>query len=148
MSKMTLGMIKPDATGEGKAGAIIAHIESRGFRVVAMKMLRIEKAGAREFYAEHDGKPFYDPLVEFITSGPVVALALEHPDAVKKFREVIGATDPSEAEEGTVRKLFARSKSRNAVHGSDSAASADRELKFFFSRTELLHGRISENKPE
>ncbi len=140
MSEMTLGMIKPDAVGAGKAGAIIAHIESKGFRVAALRMLRLGRAAAREFYAEHEGKPFYEPLVDFITSGPVVAMALEHPDAVKKFRQVIGATDPAEAEEGTVRKLFAESKSRNAVHGSDSAASAGRELKFFFSRTEILAG--------
>jgi nucleoside-diphosphate kinase len=131
-------MIKPDATGAGKAGKIIAHIEQAGFRIVAMKMLRITGAMAREFYAEHEGKPFFDPLVYFITSGPVVAMALESEDAVEKFRETIGATDPAEADEGTVRKLFAESKSRNAVHGSDSPSSAERELKFFFSRSEIL----------
>jgi nucleoside-diphosphate kinase len=148
LSTMTLGMIKPDATGAGKAGAIIAHIESKGFRVVAMKMLRLDKAMAREFYAEHDGKPFFGPLVDFITSGPVVAMALQQPDAVKLFREVIGATDPAAADEGTVRKLFAQSKSRNAVHGSDSPASAERELKFFFSRTEMLSGENCKNESE
>ncbi len=148
MSKTTLAMVKPDATGAGKAGAIIAHIESKGFRVVAMKMLQLDKTMAREFYAEHDGKPFFEPLVEFITSGPVVALALQHPEAVKYFREVIGATDPADADEGTVRKLFAESKSRNAVHGSDSDASAQRELKFFFSRTEMLPGENHKNEAE
>lgn len=138
LSEMTLGMIKPDATGAGKSGKIIAHIEGAGFRIAALKMVRLTKAAAQEFYAEHEGKPFYDPLVEFITSGPVVAMALEADNAVKKFREVIGATDPAEAAGGTVRKLFAESKSRNAVHGSDSPRSAERELKFFFSRMEIL----------
>ena len=137
---MTLGMIKPDATGAGKTGKIIAHIEQAGFTIAAMKMVRLTAPRAREFYAEHEGKPFYEPLVEFITSGPVVAMALKSPDAVKKFREVIGATDPAEAAGGTVRKLFAESKSRNAVHGSDSPASAERELNFFFSPDELLPG--------
>ena len=139
---MTLGMIKPDATGAGKAGKIIAHIEEAGFRVAAMKMTRLNLAQAGEFYAEHKGKPFYDDLVAFITSGPVVVLALERTDAVKKFRETIGATDPAQADAGTVRKLFAESKSRNAVHGSDSPASAERELKFFFSTAEILQSRL------
>ena len=148
MSEMTLGLIKPDATGAGKTGAIIAHIESRGFRIAAMKTMRIDKVTAREFYAEHDGKLFFDGLVEFITSGPVVALALESDNAVTKFREVIGATDPAAADEGTVRRLFAESLRRNAVHGSDSAASAERELKLFFSQTELLLSPDGQDKPE
>jgi nucleoside-diphosphate kinase len=137
LTEMTLGMIKPDATGAGKAGKIIAHIEGAGFRLAGMKLVRLSTAQAGEFYAEHKGKPFYDDLVAFITSGPVVAMALERDNAVKIFRETIGATDPAQADEGTVRKLFAESKSRNAVHGSDSPASAERELKFFFSRLEM-----------
>lgn len=134
----TLAIIKPDATGAGNAGNILALLESRGFRLLAARMTRLSRAQAVEFYAVHRERPFYPELVEFMTSGPVVALALEAPDAVGKLREVIGATDPAEAGEGTVRKLYAESKGRNAIHASDSDENAANELRFFFPDAELV----------
>lgn len=138
MKELTLAMVKPDSLAAGKAGRIIAHLEERGFRILCLKMLRLSREKAGEFYGEHLGKPFYDDLVGFITSGPVIALAVEREDAVAYLREVIGATDPAQAEAGTVRALYAESKQRNAIHASDSPASAERELRFFFSRSDLI----------
>ena len=134
----TLAIIKPDAVGSGKAGKILAHVEAAGFTVKAVKMTRLTTAQAGAFYAVHEGRPFYDELVEFMTSGPVMPMVLEADNAVLAFREVIGATDPAEAAEGTVRKLFAESKGRNAIHASDSDENAAIESGFFFSGAERI----------
>ncbi len=134
----TLAIIKPDAVGSGKAGKILAHVEAAGFTVKAVKMTRLTAAQAGAFYAVHEGRPFYDELVEFMTSGPVMPMVLEADDAVLAFRETIGATDPAEAAEGTVRKLFAESKGRNAIHASDSDENAAIESGFFFSAAERI----------
>src|SRR5881394_2253433 len=137
----TLTIIKPDAFGSGKAGKIIAHLEAQGFKVLAARVLHMSQAQAGEFYAVHKGRPFYDELVEFMTSGPCMPIVLEKGDAVGALRTAIGATDPAQAEAGTVRKLFAESKGRNAIHASDSDENAAREARFFFSETELLAAR-------
>lgn len=134
----TLAIIKPDAVGSGKAGKILAHVEAAGFTVKAVKMTRLTAAQAGAFYAVHEGRPFYDELVEFMTSGPVMPMVLEADNAVLAFRGVIGATDPAEAAEGTVRKLFAESKGRNAIHASDSDENAAIESGFFFSGAERI----------
>jgi nucleoside-diphosphate kinase len=133
----TLTIIKPDAFGAGKAGKIMAHLEGAGFRVVAARVMQLSGAQAREFYAVHRERPFYGSLVQFMTSGPCMPLVLERADAVAELRRVIGATDPAEAAEGTVRRLFAESKERNAIHASDSDENADREALFFFAGTDL-----------
>ena len=137
----TLTIIKPDAFGSGKAGKIIAHLEQQGFRVLAARVLHMSQAEAGEFYAVHKGRPFYGELVEFMTSGACMPMVLEKADAVAALRTAIGATDPAEAAEGTVRKLFAESKGRNAIHASDSDENAAREARFFFAETELLGAR-------
>jgi nucleoside-diphosphate kinase len=137
MSK-TLAIIKPDAVGAGKAGKILAHLENAGFSVTSLKLTVLAQAQAGAFYAVHEGRPFYDELVEFMTSGPVIPIVLEADDAVAKLREAIGATDPAEAAEGTVRKLYAESKGRNAIHASDSDENAANEIAFFFSAHERL----------
>jgi len=134
----TLAIIKPDAVGAGKAGKIIAHLEAAGFIVKAMKLTRLSEAQAGEFYAVHKERPFYGELVEFMTSGPVIPMILERDDAVAAYRETIGATDPAEAAEGTVRRLYAENKGRNAVHGSDSDENAAIESAFFFSASERI----------
>ena len=134
----TLAIIKPDAVGSGNAGNIIAHLEGAGFTVRAVRMTALNAAQAGAFYAVHEGRPFYDELVEFMTSGPVIPMVLEADDAVAKLRKAIGATDPAEADEGTVRKLYAESKGRNAIHASDSDENATIEAGFFFSSHERL----------
>lgn len=134
----TLAIIKPDAFGAGLAGRILAQLESEGFSVLAARVLTLSRSQAEAFYAVHREKPFYGSLVEFMTSGPCLALALRAPDAVPLLRDVIGATDPAEADEGTVRARFAESVERNAIHGSDSPANARKELQFFFPRADLL----------
>lgn len=136
MSNRTLTMIKPDAMNRGYAGAILDMISKAGFRIVAMKQtkLSIEKAG--EFYAIHKERPFYNDLVTFMSSGPIIAAILEKENAVADFRKLIGATDPSKADEGTIRKLYATSIGENAVHGSDSDENAKIEGDFFFSALE------------
>ena len=134
----TLAIIKPDAVGSGKAGKILAHLEEAGFRIRALRMVRLGSAEAREFYAVHRERPFYDSLVEFMTSGVVIPMVLEAEDAVPRLRETIGATDPAEADEGTVRRLYAESKERNAIHASDSPENARKEIGFFFAEHELL----------
>jgi nucleoside-diphosphate kinase len=139
--KRTLAIIKPDAFGAGKAGKIIAHLESQGFSVLAARVMRLTQAQAEEFYAVHRRRPFYRSLVSFMTSGPCMPLVLEKTNAVAAYRDAIGATDPAEAKAGTVRKLFAESKERNAVHGSDSDENAEREARFFFSDVDLLVAR-------
>lgn len=133
----TLAIIKPDAVASGKSGAILAHLEREGFVVRAARLTRLSRAQAGAFYEVHRGRPFYDELVSFMTSGPCLPMALERADAVARYREVIGATDPKEAAEGTIRKLYAESKGRNAVHGSDSDENAAREIAFFFTESEL-----------
>jgi nucleoside-diphosphate kinase len=134
----TLAIIKPDAVGASKAGKILAHLEGAGFTVKALRLTTLDAAQAGAFYAVHEGRPFYDELVEFMMSGPVIPMVLEADDAVAKLREAIGATDPAEAAEGTVRKLFAESKGRNAIHASDSDENAALEIGFFFSTHERL----------
>jgi nucleoside-diphosphate kinase len=133
----TLAIIKPDAVASGKSGAILAHLERDGFIVRAARLVRLSRAQAGAFYEVHRGRPFYDELVSFMTSGPCLPLALERDDAVTRYRAVIGATDPREAAEGTIRRLYAESKGRNAVHGSDSDENAAREIAFFFPESEL-----------
>lgn len=134
----TLAIVKPDAVASGKAGKIVAHLEDKGFRVLGMRMTRLTREQAGEFYAVHRERPFYGELVEFMTSGACVPIALEREDAVSQLREVIGATDPAEAAEGTVRKLYAESKGRNAIHASDSDENAVREIAFFFAESDLV----------
>lgn len=135
--QQTLAIIKPDAVAAGRAGKVLAHLEADGFRVRALRMIRLTEGRAREFYAVHSERPFYDSLVRFMTSGPVVPMVLERADAVTRLRETIGATDPAEAAPGTVRALYAESKERNAIHASDSAENAAREIDFFFSPDDL-----------
>ena len=135
--QQTLAIIKPDSVQGGKAGAILAHLEAVGFVVRAAKMARLTRVEAETFYVVHRERPFYVSLVEFMTSGPCIVLVLERDDAVVYLREVIGATDPVEAVEGTVRKLYAESKERNAIHASDSPETAVREIAYFFSEAEL-----------
>lgn len=134
----TLAIVKPDAFTAGRAGRILAHLEDADFRVLAARVVRLSTAQAEAFYAVHAEKPFYRSLVEFMSSGPCMPLALEREDAVRELREVIGATDPAEAAEGTIRALYAESVERNAIHASDSTENAVAELAFFFARTELV----------
>ena len=134
----TLTIIKPDAVGVGNAGKIIAHLEEKGFEILALKKLTLSEAQAQAFYEVHKEKPFYGSLVEFMTSGPVVPMALRRENAVRYLREVMGATNPAEAAEGTIRALYASSIEKNAIHGSDSPENAVLESRFFFSRAELI----------
>ena len=134
---LTFAMIKPDAFEAGQAGRILAHIEAAGYTITAMRLVRLTRVEAEAFYAVHRGRPFYEELVAFMSSGRAVALTLGKPGAVAAWRETIGATDPAEASAGTIRKLFAESKGRNAVHGSDSDENAAREVAFFFPEREL-----------
>ena len=134
---LTLAIIKPDAVKRGLAGKIVAHLEAAGFAVHAARLVKLSNAQAEAFYEVHRDRPFYRSLVTFMTSGPGLALALERDDAVTRLREVIGATDPAEAKPGTVRKLYAESKERNAIHASDSPETAAHEVAFFFPEGEL-----------
>src|ERR1700749_3183362 len=136
MSNRTFTMIKPDAFSKGHSGAIIDKILKSGFRLVALKLTRLSKEKAGEFYAVHKERPFYGELVDYMSSGPIVAAILEKNNAVADFRTLIGATDPTKADEGTIRKLFAKSIAANAVHGSDSDENAANEANFFFSGLE------------
>ena len=129
----TFSIIKPDAMEKNKAGAILAKFQEEGFTIVAMKQLHMSRAVAEGFYAEHKARGFFGELVDFMSRGPVVVSVLEREDAIAKYREVIGATDPAKAAEGTVRKLYGASVGENAVHGSDSPASAAREIAYFFA---------------
>jgi nucleoside-diphosphate kinase len=133
----TLTIIKPDAFGANKAGKIIALLEEKGFRIRAARVMQLTQKQAGEFYAVHRERPFYGELVQFMTSGPCMPLVLEKPNAVQALRDAIGATDPAEAAAGTVRKLYAESKGRNAIHASDSDENAQREVAFFFTEAEL-----------
>jgi nucleoside-diphosphate kinase len=136
MNNQTFTMIKPDAFSNGHAGAIIDKILKAGFRLVALKMTKLSPEKAGEFYAVHRQRPFYGELVEFMSSGPIIAAVLEKENAVSDFRTLIGATDPAKAEEGTIRKLYAASIGENAIHGSDSDENAKMECDFFFSSLE------------
>lgn len=138
MVERTLAIIKPDAVQAGVAGEIIAIIQQAGFRIVGMKLVRLTAEQAGQFYAVHRERPFYAELVRFMSSGPVIPMVLEKENAVADFRALIGATDPAEAAEGTIRKRFARSKGENAIHGSDSPETARAEIAFFFSESELV----------
>lgn len=135
----TLAIIKPNAVKNKKTGPILAMINEAGFRISAMKMIHLTKAQAQIFYAVHVGKPFYEGLVEFMSSGPVVAMILRHENAVEEFRKIIGETDPSKADDGTIRKIFATSLQMNAIHGSDSPENAVKEAAFFFSEFERFY---------
>jgi len=137
----TLTIVKPDAFGAGKAGKIIAHLETQGFKILASRVMHLSKEQAGEFYAVHKERPFYGSLVTFMTSGPCMPMVLEKADAVAALRTAIGATDPAQADAGTVRKLYAESKERNAIHASDSDENAIRESRFFFTDTEILAAR-------
>jgi nucleoside-diphosphate kinase len=136
MSNRTFTMIKPDAMADGHAGAILDLIIKNGFRIVALKQTKLTKEKAGEFYAIHSERPFFDELTTFMSSGPIVAAILEKENAVADFRTLIGATNPANAEEGTIRKRFARSVGENAVHGSDSDENAEIESSFYFSSLE------------
>ena len=136
MSNLTFTMVKPEAVEAGNTGAILNKIENAGFRVVAMKKVLLSKERAGEFYAVHRERPFYGELVDYMSSGPIIAAILEKDNAVLDFRTLIGATDPSDAAEGTIRAVFAESKAKNAVHGSDSDENALIEADFHFSKEE------------
>ena len=137
----TLAIIKPDALASGKAGKIISHLEDAGFQIIAARVLQLSQSQAASFYEVHRERAFFGSLTTFMTSGSCMPMVLERDDAVSALRRTIGATDPAEAEEGTVRKLYAESKERNAIHASDSDENAEREVAFFFPATELLQAR-------
>ncbi len=136
MSNLTFTMVKPEAVESGNTGAILNKIENAGFRIVALKKVLLTKERAGEFYAVHKERPFYGELVDYMSSGPIIAALLEKDNAVQDFRTLIGATDPSDADEGTIRAEFAESKAKNAVHGSDSDENANIEADFHFSKDE------------
>jgi nucleoside-diphosphate kinase len=138
-SDFTFSIIKPNAVRTGKTGPILAMINEGGFEIAAMRMVKITYPQAESFYAVHKGKPFFEGLIEFMTSGPVVVMILRHENAVDQFRELIGATDPSKAEPGTIRKTFGVSVQMNAVHGSDSVENAIKEADFFFSGVDRFY---------
>jgi nucleoside-diphosphate kinase len=137
----TLAILKPDCVKKHLIGEVFAKIQKAGFKVLGVKMARLTKETAGAFYAVHEGRPFYDELVGFMASGPCVPMALEKENAVADFRTLIGATDPKDAAEGTIRKLYAGSKGENIVHGSDSADNGKIEVAFFFAERELVEGR-------
>jgi nucleoside-diphosphate kinase len=134
----TFSAIKPDAVAAGKAGEILAMIQQAGFKVLAMRMTRLTEAQARGFYAVHREKPFFNGLVKFMTEGPIIVMALERESAIQKLRDVMGATNPANAVEGTIRKRFATDIERNGIHGSDAPETAETELRFFFSTADLI----------
>ena len=138
MTQRTLAIFKPDSVSAGRAGAILARLEQEGFRIRGLKRLRLAADQAREFYAVHRERPFFEGLVTFMTEGPVVVAALERDDAVSHLRKTMGATDSRKADSGTIRNLHGTDIERNAIHGSDSAENAAREIAFFFSAAELL----------
>ena len=134
----TFSIIKPDSVAAGQAGEILAMIQQAGFRMLGLRMTRLSEAQAQAFYAVHRERPFFAGLVKFMTEGPIIVMALEREDAVRKLREVMGATNPANAAEGTVRKRFAANIERNCIHGSDAPETAEVELRFFFSTAELI----------
>ena len=134
----TFSIIKPDAVAAGQAGEILAMIQKAGFKILGLRMTRLPDAQARGFYAVHKEKPFFAGLVKFMTEGPIIVMALERENAVAGLREVMGATNPEKAAEGTIRKRFAANIERNCIHGSDAPETAETELRFFFSTADLL----------
>jgi len=138
MKQRTLTILKPDTVAKRNCGAIIARLEQEGFEILGARKVRLSEEQAKAFYAVHEGKPFYRPLVEFMTSGPVWVMALERDNAIDYLRKIMGATDPAKAERGTIRAQFATNIERNAIHGSDSPENARVEVAFFFSTSELL----------
>lgn len=136
--KRTFAIIKPDAIANRHLGAILSIVEENGFRIVALKTTRLSKTDAEAFYEVHKQRPFFAGLVQFMTEGPVAVMVLEREDAIAKWRDVMGATNPANAAEGTIRKRFAENIERNCVHGSDGPETAAQEIPFFFSRAELL----------
>lgn len=139
MNNKTLAIIKPDAVGNGLTGKIMDRIISSGFKIKAARLLHLSREQAERFYEVHKERPFYQDLVDFMTSGPCMPMALEKEDAVAEFRQLIGATNPADAAENTIRKDFAESLQNNAVHGSDSDENAEKEIAFFFSSSEILN---------
>jgi nucleoside-diphosphate kinase len=137
-AERTFSIIKPDAVAAGQAGQILAMIQAAGFKILAMRMMRLTEAQASEFYGVHSARPFFGGLVKFMTEGPIVVMALERENAIKGLRDVMGATNPANAAEGTVRKRFAADIERNCIHGSDAPETAEQELRFFFSGADLL----------
>lgn len=138
-TETTFSIIKPNAVKKNVIGSIIQIFEKNGLKIAAMKLIKLERAQCEEFYAEHKARPFFGELVSFMTSGPAVLMALKGENAVTRNREIMGATDPAKAAPGTLRKLYGDNMGENAVHGSDSAASADRELKIFFTAKEFAN---------
>ena len=134
----TFSIIKPDAVAAGQAGEILALIQKAGFKILALRMTRLSEAQAQGFYAVHRERPFFQGLVKFMTEGPIIVMALEREDAIAKLREVMGATNPANAAEGTIRKRFAANIERNCIHGSDAPETAEVELRYFFSTIDLL----------
>ena len=134
----TFSIIKPDAVAAGQAGEILAAIQKAGFKVLGLRMTRLTEAQAQGFYAVHRERPFLAGLVKFMTEGPIIVMALERDDAIRKLREVMGATNPANAAEGTIRKRFAANIERNCIHGSDAPETAEVELRFFFSTADLI----------
>ncbi|MBM3748354.1 MAG: nucleoside-diphosphate kinase [Acidobacteria bacterium] len=138
MTELTLSIIKPDAVAAGHAGEILTTLEQAGFRIRALRMLHLTKAQAEGFYAVHREKPFFPGLVEFMTEGPVIVMALEREDAIARLREIMGATNPANAAEGTIRRRFGTAITRNSIHGSDAPETARFELGYFFSALDLV----------
>jgi len=138
MSELTLCVIKPNAVAANRIGAIVEQFEEAGLRIAALRMTSLSKAQVEAFYAEHEGKSFFERLVGFMASGPVCAMVLQGPDAVARCRRIMGATDPEEAEPGTLRALYGANMTENAVHGSDSPASAAREMAFYFAGFDIF----------
>lgn len=138
MSNRTLAIIKPDAVEKNVIGEIITHIVSAGFKILAMKFTKINQSQAKCFYEVHKERPFYSELVEYMSNGGIVPIALEKENAVEDFRKLIGDTDPLKANDGTIRKLYGESKAINAIHGSDSDENANIEISFFFSKSEIV----------
>ena len=138
MVQRTLSIVKPDGVRKGLIGEVIGRFEREGLKVVAMKMVRMSKEEAEGFYAVHRGKPFYEDLTRFMSSGPAVVMVLEGEDAIARTRMIMGATDPAKAEEGTIRRLYADNVQENIVHGSDSPESAAFEISYFFSSLEIV----------
>jgi nucleoside-diphosphate kinase len=139
--EQTLAIIKPDSVAAGQTGRILACLEDEGFQILALEKRRLSEAQARAFYEVHRARPFYDSLVQFMTSGPVVAVAVGRENAVRRLREVMGATNPAEAAKGTIREIYGSSIERNAIHGSDSPENAVKELAFFFPNAALVAAR-------
>ena len=139
MKDRTLSIIKPDGVSKGLMGEVIRRLEAEAFSIVAMKMIKMTKDQAKGFYKVHEGKPFYDSVTDFMSSGPCVVMVLEGDDAINRYRKLMGATDYKKAEEGTIRRAFAQDIEKNVVHGSDSNETAEFEINYFFSALEIMN---------